>query len=163
MNCSKSTLSGGALPDELRHYDRLFDIRVTQLRRAEGAVRVLMGQITQLVDKFDRLGIPVVREHPRSANLLGRLASARARVQAAHAAIDAVMNRQNELRGRLRAYYESLIDENSDPSGNLPNQQLDSDRETVLEPFDDNRNRGNPDVAEVNQLDGLGAPYRLFR
>jgi hypothetical protein len=163
MNCSKSRLSGGALPDELRHYDRLFDIRVTQLRKAEAAVRVILEQMNQLVDRFERLGIPIFREHPRSANLLGRLASARARVQAAHDAIGVVMNKRHELGDRLADYYDSLTNENRDPNSDLPNQELDSDRETILEPVDDNRNRGNPNVAEVNQLDGLGAPYRLFR
>ena len=156
-NCGK--LHGGAIPEQLAHYQRLVDVRIAQLRKAESARRTIDQQILALIKKFERLGRTPTQDHPRVVNLVNRYKSADAKVTAASAAVTQATDKVTELMDQLAAYYAAnpVNDENADAG---PPLGLDPTRAPLV-PIDDNANRGGPPGPMPGQREGLGRRRKI--
>lgn len=149
-NCNR--LRGGAIPEQLSHYQRLMNTRITQMRKAEAARNVLEQQFADLIAKFERLGVAPRDDHKRIVNLTTRYKSADAKVREAHQAVDEASAKVMELMDQLVAYYAAnpVANENEFAA----NLGLDPNREPLV-PYDDNANRGAPGP-EREEREGLG-------
>jgi hypothetical protein len=160
MSCSRcGGMRGGAIPEQLAHYQRLVDTRIAQLRKAEAARRTIDQQILALIQKFERLGIVPTQDHPRFVNLVNRYKSADDKVNAASAAISQATAKVTELMDQLPAYYAANpVNDENEYAG--PPLGLDPTR-APLAPYDDNANRGGPPGPMPGQREGLGRRRKL--